>query len=136
MGTLNSGGLAGVASKAIGHSIKSVNDQTNYSLWEFYYDPKKDTVPGGVQMGAFSQQNGTTGGQQTGPNGQNSSAFGSSSFGQSSGFGQSSNSGQSSSFGQSSFGNNSNSPNSSFGQSNTLGNTNQNPSTSNQQNPQ
>jgi hypothetical protein len=139
---LNNGGLAGVASKAIGHSIKTVNDQSNYSLWEFYYDPKKDTVPGGVQMGAYSQQNGTQGGQQPGPNAQSPGAFGSSSFGQSSGFGQGSNSGQNSSpgqgsgFGQSSFGNNSNSPNSSFGQSNGLGNTNQTPQTSNQANPQ
>jgi hypothetical protein len=142
LGTLNNGGLAGVASKAIGHSIKTVNDQSNYSLWEFYYDPKKDTVPGGVQIGAYSQQNGTPGGQQPGPNAQSPGAFGSSSFGQSSGFGQGSNSGQNSSpgqgsgFGQSSFGNNSNSPNSSLGQSNGLGNTNQTPQTSNQPNPQ
>ncbi len=148
MGTLNSGNLAGVASKASGHSIKAVNDQSNYSLWEFYYDPRKDTAPGGVKMGAYSQQNASTPGQQTGPNGQNSGAFGSSSFGQTSGFGQGSGSaqgsgfgqsssfGQGSSFGQSSFGNNSNSTNSSFGQNNGPGNTNQNPTTNNQQNPQ
>jgi hypothetical protein len=142
MGTLNSGGLAGVASKASGHSIKTVNDQSNYSLWEFYYDPKKDTVPGGVPMGAFSQQNGGAAGQQPVPNGQTPNGFGASSFGQGSSVGQSSGSGQStgfgqsSSFGQSSFGNNSNSPNSSLGQSNGPGNTNQNPPTNNQQNPQ
>ncbi len=37
-----SGGFAGVASKAKGHSIKVVNDQVDYSLWEFYYDPNKE----------------------------------------------------------------------------------------------
>ncbi len=41
--TVTSGGLAGVASKAQGHTIKVVNDQLDYSLWEFYYDPNKDT---------------------------------------------------------------------------------------------
>lgn len=41
-GTIISGGIAGVASKASGHSIKLVNDQDNYSLWEFYYDMTKD----------------------------------------------------------------------------------------------
>jgi hypothetical protein len=42
MGTIMSGGIAGVASKASGHSIKLVNDQDNYSLWEFYYDMAKE----------------------------------------------------------------------------------------------
>jgi hypothetical protein len=42
-GVLQSGGLAGVASLAKGRTIKMVNDQTDYSLWEFYYDPTKDT---------------------------------------------------------------------------------------------
>jgi hypothetical protein len=40
------GGMAGVASRAAGHSIKDVNDQDDYSLWEFYYDPTKDLQPG------------------------------------------------------------------------------------------
>ena len=40
------GGIAGVASKASGESIKAVNEQTDYSLWEFYYDPTKDVQPG------------------------------------------------------------------------------------------
>jgi len=40
------GGIAGVASKASGESIKEVNEQTDYSLWEFYYDPTKDVQPG------------------------------------------------------------------------------------------
>ena len=38
------GGIAGVASKAEGHSIKAVNDQTQYPLWEFFYDPTKDAM--------------------------------------------------------------------------------------------
>jgi len=42
MGTINSGGIAGVASRASGHSIKLVNDQDNYSLWEFYFDMTKE----------------------------------------------------------------------------------------------
>ncbi len=67
-GQLNSGGLAGVASKAEGQTIKKVNDQTNYTLWEFWYDPSKDksmSQGGSVQNGAGGQnvQNGTTLGQ-------------------------------------------------------------------------
>jgi hypothetical protein len=46
-----SGGLAGVASKAKGQSIKLVNDQDDYSLWEFYYDPMKD-IKQGLPAGA------------------------------------------------------------------------------------
>ena len=42
MGTIMSGGIAGVASKASGHTIKLINDQDNYSLWEFYFDLRKE----------------------------------------------------------------------------------------------
>ena len=35
-------GLAGVASRAEGRTIKTISEQTDYSLWEFYYDPLKD----------------------------------------------------------------------------------------------
>lgn len=55
MGNIASGGIAGVASKAQGRSIKTVNDQTDYSLWEFYYDPTKDAtrgIAGAAQAGA------------------------------------------------------------------------------------
>jgi membrane peptidoglycan carboxypeptidase len=48
------GGLAGVASKAQGQTIKVVNDQLDYALWEFYYDPSKDVkqvTPGGTGLG-------------------------------------------------------------------------------------
>jgi len=50
MGVISSGGIAGVASKAKGHSIKLVNDQDDYSLWEFWYDPTKDPMRGGGQV--------------------------------------------------------------------------------------
>jgi hypothetical protein len=67
-GQLHSGGLAGVASRAEGKTIKTVNDQTNYSLWEFWYDPTKDTSMGqnsNLQNGNGGQnvQNGTQPGQ-------------------------------------------------------------------------
>jgi hypothetical protein len=84
MGTVQSGGVAGVASKAGGKSIKRVNDQDDYAKWEFFYDPTKDTVPGGTAMGAYNQQQNA---QQQNGNGfgsQNGSSFGSqsgSSFG-------------------------------------------------------
>ncbi len=84
-GILNSGGLAGVASKAKGHAIKKINEQTDYSLWEFWYDPTKDTSMGtpGVQQngngglnvnagapGVNSRvNNGINGGVNTGTNG-------------------------------------------------------------------
>ncbi len=47
-----SGGFAGVASKAKGHSIKVVNDQVDYSLWEFYYDPNKELRQGMPSLGS------------------------------------------------------------------------------------
>lgn len=69
-GNISSGSLAGVASKAKGHTIKKINDQTDYSLWEFWYDPTKDksmgTVGGGAQQngnGGQNVQNGTQLGQ-------------------------------------------------------------------------
>jgi hypothetical protein len=38
------GGIAGVASKYKGPSIKVYDDQQRYEKWEFIYDPKKDTA--------------------------------------------------------------------------------------------
>jgi hypothetical protein len=79
-GTSLGGAFAGVASKAKGHTIKKINDQTDYSLWEFWYDPNKDTSmsnTGSVQNGAGGQ-NLQTGTQPTQPA---SSGFGSSGFG-------------------------------------------------------
>ena len=105
-GQLSSGGLAGVASKANGHAIKTVNDQTNYDLWEFWYDPTKDTSMGtgaNAQNGAGGQnvQNGTALGQPANGNsfgtssgfGTNSNTNNSNSNGNTSGFGQSTSSG-------------------------------------------
>lgn len=61
-GALHSGGIAGVASRAGGDSIKTINDQTDYSLWEFVYDPSKDTTgtraiaaPSGAQPSSAPQ---------------------------------------------------------------------------------
>ena len=83
------GGIAGVASNAKGVGIKTVNDQTKYNLWEFYYDLQKDQTKGaGGALGAGTQPNangiGNTNSSTT--NGfQNNNG---SSFGNSGGFGQ------------------------------------------------
>jgi hypothetical protein len=118
MGVIQSGGIAGVASKAEGRTIKTVNDQENYSLWEFYYDPTKDAMKNAA--GALAQMGGGRGANQSNPNttsGTNtSSGFGSSG---SSGFGSSN---TNSGFGSSGFGSSNTSSgfgNSGFGSSNT-----------------
>ena len=36
------GAFAGVASRSHGETIKLVENQNDYALWEFYYDPRKD----------------------------------------------------------------------------------------------
>lgn len=62
-GAISGGGamIAGVASKAGGHTIKVINEQTDYSLWEFVYDPTKDTGSGQAGTGGAP---GTAGGLQ------------------------------------------------------------------------
>lgn len=64
LGVMNGGGgIAGVASRASGQSIKTINDQSDYSLWEFYYDPSKDVQPGlagGAQPGAATANPGNS----------------------------------------------------------------------------
>ncbi len=84
MGVIQSGGIAGVASKAEGHAIKTVNDQENYSLWEFYYDPTKDAMRNAAgalaQMGGqrgISQSNSTTPASGTTPSSGGFGNFGS-----------------------------------------------------------
>lgn len=72
-GRMMGGGIAGVASNAKGESIKSINDQTDYSMWEFYYDPSKDLAPG--MNGAMQR-----GAQQNGQNSATQNGFGSSFF--------------------------------------------------------
>jgi type II secretory pathway pseudopilin PulG len=64
-GAVHGGGIAGVASRAAGKSIKVVNDQDDYSLWEFVYDPTKDrtgapVIPGRAPSSAEPVAEGTT----------------------------------------------------------------------------
>ena len=71
-GNISGGSFAGVASKAKGHTIKKINEQTDYSLWEFWYDPTKDTsmgTVGNLQNGSGGQnvQNGVPLGQPASP---------------------------------------------------------------------
>jgi hypothetical protein len=108
LGQLNSGGLAGVASKAKGRTIKKFADQKDFSLWEFFYDPNQDTSmsasgSSGPAGGAVNATGNGTGNNSTGFGQNTGSGFGQSNstgFGQnnSTGFGQSNSSG----FGQNS----------------------------------
>jgi hypothetical protein len=43
-GTTVGSGIAGVASKSTGKTIKVFNDQTDRSLWEFVYDMQKEAT--------------------------------------------------------------------------------------------
>jgi hypothetical protein len=81
-GTIMSGGIAGVASKASGHSIKLVNDQDNYSLWEFYFDMTKEA--NAALAAATGGAQGTGNGMMNGNRPSNPS--GNSTFGSSNGF--------------------------------------------------
>jgi hypothetical protein len=70
MGTISGGGIAGVASKAKGSSIKRVEDQSDYSKWEFIYNPQKDAaaaLQGALQNNGAQNPNAVTGGQQSNP---------------------------------------------------------------------
>jgi hypothetical protein len=89
MGSQMGGGIAGVASKTTGHSIKVFNDQTDHSLWEFVYDMQQEAMANAPGMGPTNSttSNGginATQGNQSNSSGANSIAP-SSSFG--SGFG-------------------------------------------------
>jgi len=58
------GGIAGIASKTAGHTIKLINEQKDRSLWEFVYDMQKEmqaNAPGlgGAMGGAGANANGT-----------------------------------------------------------------------------
>ncbi len=68
-GAIMGGGIAGVASKAEGESIMVYADHTDYSEWEFIYDPTKFVVPAnpntGSAVGTPAQQLGSS---ATGPN--------------------------------------------------------------------
>ncbi len=120
-GVIQGGSIAGVASKAERHSIKLVNDQQQYSLWEFYYDPSKDPLRNGAA--ALNQIGANNGG--------GNATFGNTGIGALPG--ASGNNGSSNSLftnGPSPFGNNSN--NSSFG---SAGPSSTPASTANQQTP-
>jgi hypothetical protein len=116
-GKLNSGGgIAGVATKAKGATIKTVDGQTDLSKWEFVYNPQKDALAGmqGAQNRMSQNANGPNSNNSSSGFGNSSSGFGSNSFGSnSSGFGSKSTSG----FGSSSSGFGSNSNSSGFGSS-------------------
>jgi len=45
------GGIAGVASKSKGPTIKTVNDQTDRSLWEFVYDMRQEALANAPGLG-------------------------------------------------------------------------------------
>lgn len=98
--SISSGAIAGVASKATGKSIKQIDKQTDYSKWEFVYDPQKEpkviagSIGSGMAGGVANGTGSSFGGSQNGP-GNATSGFGNSN----SGFGS-----QSSSFGNSSSG--------------------------------
>lgn len=69
------GGIAGIASKLEVDSIKVYNDEESYDMWEFLYDPRKDTgTAGGTGMAGANPQTGAAGQQQLGP-GQNQNPF-------------------------------------------------------------
>jgi hypothetical protein len=80
------GGIAGVASKSAGHTIKVVKEQTDRSLWEFVYDmqaeananaPGLGNPNGTAPNGAINATQGTQG-SQTGFNSPNqNNSFGS-----------------------------------------------------------
>ncbi len=107
LGAMQGGMIAGVASKAEGTSIKTVNDQNRYQLWEFVYDASKDSAK---QMAGALNQTGAAAGANPGNTGfsQGAGANANSAFGNSS-FGGQSNTG---------FGNNSNTSSGGFGNSN------------------
>jgi hypothetical protein len=69
------GGIAGVASKYKGPSIKVYDEQQRYEKWEFIYDPKKDAAVNKnfPQQQAVTNPGNTTGQSSTFNN--NSSSF-------------------------------------------------------------
>jgi hypothetical protein len=71
------GGIAGVASKAAGRTIKVLKDQTDRSLWEFVYDMQAEANANAPGLGNANgtAPNGAINGPQT--NQGNSSSFGS-----------------------------------------------------------
>jgi hypothetical protein len=56
------GGIAGVASKSTGHTIKVLNDQAERSLWEFVYDMQKEAQANAQGAGQAPNGNNNSGG--------------------------------------------------------------------------
>jgi hypothetical protein len=89
-GAIMGSGIAGVASKAVGESIMVYGKKTDFSEWEFLYDPMKFSVPnpngnGATGVGTPVAQMGSTAGMSnpgtpigTGPGGNQPSGFGAS----------------------------------------------------------
>jgi hypothetical protein len=87
-GAIMGAGIAGVASKAVGESIMVYGQKTDFSEWEFLYDPMKFSVPnpngnGATGVGTPVAQMGSTAGMSnpgtpigTGPGGNQPSSFG------------------------------------------------------------
>jgi hypothetical protein len=61
MGSMNpnsmGSGIAGVASKSVGKTIKVINDQTDRSLWEFVYDMQKEALANAPGLGGNAAGN-------------------------------------------------------------------------------
>ncbi len=83
-GTTMGSGIAGVASKSTGKTIKVFNDQKDRSLWEFVYDMQKEAnanAPGlGGTTGTGGSNNGGSSGTSGGIGGGNGGAGGSGGF--------------------------------------------------------
>jgi hypothetical protein len=94
------GGIAGVATKYKGPSIKIYNDRQKYQEWEFVYDPKKDKA----LMQGMPAANAPNAGGLSNSSSSGSSSFGSSSSGNTSSFGSGSSSSGFGSSNSSSFG--------------------------------
>jgi hypothetical protein len=92
-GGIIGGGIAGIASKAEGEAIMVYSQKTDFSEWEFIYDPMKFSVPnpngnGATGIGTPVSQMGSTAGMSnpgtpigTGPGGNQASSLGGASGG-------------------------------------------------------
>ncbi|MGA8598609.1 MAG: hypothetical protein WB676_28155 [Bryobacteraceae bacterium] len=110
--TISNGSIAGVASTAKGNSIKVINKQTDYSKWEFVYNPQQDAAN---QLQKAIGNNNANGQNPNGQNQNNTSGFGSNSSTNTGGFGSTSGSGFGSSNTSNSTNTNSSTNSSSFG---------------------
>jgi hypothetical protein len=68
-GTTTGSGIAGVASKSTGKTIKVFNDQKDRSLWEFVYDMQKEANANAPGLGGTSGTGVASGGGTTGTGG-------------------------------------------------------------------